>query len=208
MKTDTTNGSSGTFIKGQTTSLKILTSAEDILLGRGYHDLSLRNIAKKAGISISNLQYYFPSKDELIKALLDRIIETYLGTFQGLRDNAKGHPEEQFSLVISWVINELSSKRTTSFFPELWALANHNKHASERMEEMYAKYRAVIQEIISEINTGLTEEQAWKLALFITSSIEGHTVFIGHGKPWKKHTEDINKIANKSFLHIIRNPPF
>lgn len=190
------------------TSLKILTSAEDILLSSGYHNLSLRNIAKKAEISISNLQYYFPSKDMLIKALLDKIMGVYLEQFQDLRKNSMDDPEEQFLLVISLVINDLSLKRTSHFFPELWALANHNKHVSKRMEEMYAKYRDVIQEIVSEINTDLSDEEAWKLALFITSSIEGHTVFIGHGKLWKNNTEDIVKMAQRSFIQLIHNPPF
>jgi AcrR family transcriptional regulator len=197
----------GTYPKGQERAVKILDAAEKLLLEQGYHSLSLRNVAAAAGLSMSNLQYYFPNKDQMIQALMDKIIQAYLDQFGALLEETGENAEEQFIVVISHVINDLNNKKTTSFFPELWALANHTDHVTEIMDNMYAKYRHIVEKTIKNINPGLSAEQSRKLTLFVTSSIEGHTMFIGYGKPWKKDTPDIIKMAAVGFLHLIKNPP-
>lgn len=197
----------GTYSKGQARAVNILNAAETLFLEQGYHALSLRNIASAAQLSMSNLQYYYPNKDHLIQALMDKIVQAYLDQFNQLLQEAGDDPQEQFKVVISHVIKDLNEQKTTAFFPELWALANHTEHIMEIMDDMYDKYRKVVETTIKNINKSLSAEQARKLTLFITSSIEGHTMFIGYGKPWRKDTEDIIALAIESFLHIINNPP-
>ncbi|MBT3900058.1 MAG: TetR family transcriptional regulator C-terminal domain-containing protein, partial [Gammaproteobacteria bacterium] len=103
---------------------------------------------------------------------------------------------------------DLNSKNTTMFFPELWSLANHQASATQLMDDMYAQYRAVLKEVIKEINPKLKPSSVDRLALFISASIEGHTVFIGHGKPWQKQTKKLIKIATQSFLFAIESEEF
>ncbi|MDG1987278.1 MAG: hypothetical protein P8J18_04815, partial [Halieaceae bacterium] len=70
--------------------------------------------------------------------------------------------------------------------------------------EMYGAYRDVIKEIVIKINPLISEERANDLALFITASLEGHTIFIGHGKPWCKKTPSIIEMAIESFTDLIK----
>ena len=72
------------------------------------------------------------------------------------------------------------------------------------MDKMYGRYRSVLQEVIILMNPKLSEVQVERLALFISASLEGHTVFIGHGKPWKKETANIANMATQSFVWLIR----
>ena len=67
--------------KGQNTALAILLAAEKLLIDEGYHNFSLRKVAATADLTLGNLQYYFPSKDALIKAMLDNCIQRYLALF-------------------------------------------------------------------------------------------------------------------------------
>ena len=55
------------------------------------------------------------------------------------------------------------------------------------------------------INPSLSPDQLKRLALFISASMEGHTIFIGHGKPWKKETENVISMATQSFLWLIKS---
>ena len=191
--------------KGQHTALAILLAAEKLLVDEGYHNFSLRKVAATAGLTLGNLQYYFPTKDSLIKAMLDNCIQRYLDMFERLRSEAGSDPEEQFVAVISEILRDLNSKYTTVFFPEVWSLANHDDHATEFMDAMYEKYRLVLVEIIALVNPALSAEQHRRLAIFISSSMEGHTMFIGHKKPWKKETENIVAMATQSFLWLIHS---
>src|SRR2546426_4818938 len=44
----------------------IIHAAADSLLENGYSGTSVRSIASKAGVAIGNLQYWFPTKSELL----------------------------------------------------------------------------------------------------------------------------------------------
>jgi AcrR family transcriptional regulator len=191
--------------KGQHTALAILLAAEKLLVHEGYHNFSLRKVAANAGLTLGNLQYYFPTKDALIKAMLDNCIQRYLDMFEEIRSAAGADPEQQFKAMIEGIVRDLNSKTTTVFFPEVWSLANHDDHATEFMDAMYGRYRAVLIEVMSQINPNLSAAQLVRLAVFISSSLEGHTMFVGYQKPWIGETENIISMATQSFLWLIRS---
>ena len=61
--------------KGEQRRISILSNAMEILIVDGYSKLSMRGVAKKVGISLGNLQYYFPNRQTLLQALLENYIE-------------------------------------------------------------------------------------------------------------------------------------
>ena len=194
----------GKYEKGQKAAVKILDAAEDLLIDQGYQSLSIRKIAAQCGITAGNLQYYFPSKEILVQALLTKIIQGYLAEFERLREDAGVDPVMQLQAILTHVITDLNSKRTTHFFPEVWALSNHESSITQSLDQMYGAYRDVIKEIVLKINPSISKERAADLALFITASLEGHTLFIGHGKPWRKKTASIIEMALESFTNLIK----
>ncbi len=191
------------YSKGEKRIKLILEAAEQLLIDSGYHNFSMRKVATKAGVSVGNLQYYFPSKDKLLEALLDKVIQNYLDAFEKFRGQYA--PKEQFIKIIKTVLKDIKTKHTTVFFPELWSMANHEKHISKIMDRMYGKYRALVADVIRDINPNLSECQAQRLSIFISASIEGHTMFIGYKKTWAKEAENILDISLQSFLWLIEH---
>jgi AcrR family transcriptional regulator len=189
------------YSKGDKRIKLILEAAEQLLIDNGYHNFSMRKVATKAGVSVGNLQYYFPSKDKLLESLLDKVIQNYLDTFDRFR--GKYDPKEQLINIIKTVLTDMKTKHTTVFYPELWSMANYEKHVSKIMDEMYGKYRSLVTEVIREINPNLSECQAQRLSMFMTASLEGHTMFVGYQKPWTKETENMIDISIQSFLWLI-----
>ena len=53
----------------------ILATAEDLLGQRPLADISVDDLARGAGISRPTFYFYFPSKDAVVLALLDRVVE-------------------------------------------------------------------------------------------------------------------------------------
>jgi AcrR family transcriptional regulator len=195
--------SQGAYQKGKDKRKQILDVARELLIDAGYHNFSLRKVAEKAGIRVGNLQYYFPAKSDLVQAMLDDVIDDYLRDFDNIRGS--GTPEEQFLAVVEDVISDLNTRKTTVFFPELWSLSNHEKGVTRSMDNMYQRYREVLADIISEINPKLSAGQCQRLALFFSSSVEGHTIFIGYRKPWRAETPHIISLASQSFLWLIKH---
>jgi AcrR family transcriptional regulator len=57
----------------------ILRATARILVREGYAALTTNGVAEEAGASVGSLYQYFPSKESLVAALLDRHIEDTLG---------------------------------------------------------------------------------------------------------------------------------
>lgn len=51
---------------------RLLAVAAEIFAEKGYHNASIRDIARAAGVSLSGLYYYFSSKEELLFMIQDR----------------------------------------------------------------------------------------------------------------------------------------
>ncbi|AFM19722.1 transcriptional regulator [Mycolicibacterium chubuense NBB4] len=59
---------------GDDRELAILTTLETLLEGRALADISVDDLAKGAGISRPTFYFYFPSKDAVLLALVERVI--------------------------------------------------------------------------------------------------------------------------------------
>lgn len=62
----------GRYAKGRVRREDIIKAAADAYAQAGYHQASLRDIARRAGISHAGLLYYFPTKEALLLAVLQR----------------------------------------------------------------------------------------------------------------------------------------
>jgi AcrR family transcriptional regulator len=62
----------GSYLKGRIRREDILAAAVSVYGEAGYHGSSLREIAKRAGITHAGLLYYFPTKEALLAAVLER----------------------------------------------------------------------------------------------------------------------------------------
>ena len=192
-----------TYEKGQARIEAILDAAAEVLISQGYKKLTLRQIALRAGMTVGNLTYYYHNKEALLKDLLDNILHTYLDEIDRIVKASGDSPEDHFVAIVEYFIEDLHTRRTTKFFPELWALANHEDYAAELMETMYAAQRQALFDLIQAVNPNLDEQQTSHLALFVSSSIEGMTMFIGAGKKQQDALQPMKNMACKSFLLLI-----
>lgn len=62
----------GGYLKGRIRREDIITTAVAVYAEAGYHGSSLREIARRAGITHAGLLYYFPNKESLLAAVLER----------------------------------------------------------------------------------------------------------------------------------------
>lgn len=67
-----TTGTPGHYAKGLAKREAILDAALPVFGQSGFHGASLREIARQGGVSHQSLMHYFPTKDELLLAVLRR----------------------------------------------------------------------------------------------------------------------------------------
>lgn len=68
----------------------ILDAALEVFSQHGFRGATLDQIAEGAGLSKPNLLYYFPSKEEVHKALLTGLLDTWLDPLRAM--NPQGEP--------------------------------------------------------------------------------------------------------------------
>ena len=74
------------------TQAAVLGHAAELIAARGYHGMSMRDLAAAAGMGLSSLYTYFPSKDALLATLQTRAFESLL-TSAAAADERDGTPE-------------------------------------------------------------------------------------------------------------------
>ncbi len=191
--------------KGLSRLLSILDAARDIFMEQGYSSLTMRKVAARANISIGNLNYYYRTKEDLLRDLLEYVINPYLDEFERVRKQAGMSPEKQIRAVLGFWLDDLETPETTGFFPECWALSNHNTFVAELVDNLYIKARQSLNELIPQINPTLTQKESEQIALYMCASMEGLTIFAGHGKPWSTQLQQLKQISINNFMDIIRN---
>lgn len=182
----------------------IVDAAQKIFVDEGYNRFTLRKVATAAGVSLGNLNYHFRRKDDLLTALLEHVIAGYLLEFDRRRVAAGDSPEKQLEAVLEFWIDDLLKLDTTIFFPELWALANHDGEVASMTDRLYQRARQPLIALIPEINPTLSATEVEQRALVMCASMEGLTVFAGHEKPWAGQHGELKKLMVQSFLRMIR----
>jgi len=190
--------------KGLARLLDILDAAREVFTEQGYSNLTMRKVAGKAGISIGNLNYYYRTKEDLLRDLLEYVINPYLEEFYRVIREAGKSPEKQLRAVLNFWIDDLATSETTVFFPECWALANHNSFVSELVDDVYAKARQPLNEIIPLINPTLTQKESEQIALYMCATMEGLTIFAGYEKRWSAQLGSLKKITIDNFMNMIK----
>lgn len=194
----------GGYLKGQETRELILRTALTILIEEGYRAMSMRRVATACGMKFGNLTYHYRSREDLVRELMEAVIRSYEVEFVEIVHMPGVPAEERLRRVCNLILDDIRSKKTTNFFPELWALSNHDAFVLERIQELYVRARSPLVEIIAEMRPDLDEKYREIVALFISGSMEGMTIFAGHAKPFEKRMPQIERIAAHSFVTLVK----
>src|SRR2546423_12376571 len=84
----------------------IVRAAADSLLENGYAGTTVRSIASRAGVAIGNLQYYFPTKSELLVEAWRHLTAESVGELR-LALNQLTDPLEVFELGVESIWDSL-----------------------------------------------------------------------------------------------------
>jgi AcrR family transcriptional regulator len=135
----------------ESTRDQIIHAAADSLLENGYSGTSVRAIASKAGVAIGNLQYWFPTKSELLveawRYLTARSVEELRAACNRLND-----PLEALELGVESIwdtLRQLGDMQLAAF--DLLVQAPRTDRLRAYLPELFTRYREVIQEQIDRL---------------------------------------------------------
>ena len=170
------------------TQTKILDAAESLFAEKGYSATSIRDITSKAGVNLAAVNYYFRSKEALIGAVFQRLIEP-VNRLRLERLEALEHRETD-PLAIENILRALIEptfamfheyRESKPFFMQL--VGRIHTDSSETIRTLFFEHlRPVLQafsKAISEAVPHLTRERAELRMRFIMGAL-AHT-YLGLG---------------------------
>src|SRR5437868_14308081 len=132
----------------------IVRAAAESLLESGYAGTSVRSIASRAGVAIGNLQYYFPTKSELLveawRYLTAQSVEQLRQALNRLTD-----PLEVLELGVETIwasLRQLGDIQLAAF--DLLVQAPRSERLRAYLPELFTRYREVIQEQLDRLEEG------------------------------------------------------
>lgn len=195
----------GVYAPGKARITQILSTALDILIKKGHAAVTLREIARRCGVRVGAISYYYGSRSALIRDLLDSAVAPYYEIFGNLVHDKSYSAEQRLERLIRLNIRDLQTEKTSKFFPELWVMANRDRFAASLVENIYARQRAAFEHVITELNPRLGKQELKLVTLFVSSAQEGLTMFVGHEKRWSKSLPAIENIAVKGLVNLVKS---
>jgi AcrR family transcriptional regulator len=78
----------------------MLRVALSLFVEQGYHGASMRDIATRAGVSVSAAYHYFPSKADMLRTIMVRVTEDLIADLEAARDGAGSDPADRLAAIV------------------------------------------------------------------------------------------------------------
>ena len=121
----------------------ILDAALACVVEKGYHSSTVDEISKRAGVSKGSVYWYFKSKKEIFKDVLNMYAEKWLAALDALFEEEKD-PKEAICSLFEMVRERMEDREkieTCQALLEYWAFAARDKEVKIWVEELYRKYK-------------------------------------------------------------------
>lgn len=132
----------------------------------------MRKVANLSEMSLSNVQYYFKTKNDLLIAVADRYFAKGLTE---MREMAVVKTEDELTdFVRAFLQHGLEISEMCRIFREYWAISTRNQAIKEYLDSYYQSYFSVVSEKLSPL-TRSESNLSNAVAIFL-STTEGYSV--------------------------------
>ncbi|MET3207941.1 UNVERIFIED_CONTAM: TetR/AcrR family transcriptional repressor of nem operon [Paenibacillus sp. PvR008] len=170
--------------KNKTTNRDVvLHTATSLFLTQGYHTTSMDEIVAVSNVSKTNIYYYFNSKEELLSAILDQLIQTYNEMIYEVVSRKNQSVQERFEILLQLLTQQETDYLGGCPFITLYTqMPQDNPLFRDKVSPFFQSQITTVEMLLNE---GMekseiqTELPARPTAQFIVSAIEG-ALFLQH----------------------------
>lgn len=172
---------------------EILDTTIAVLANEGYTSVSMRSIADRIGIHLSTLQYYFPTKRDLLNSTIERSIGSMLRLMDEITLSSSSDPKKVLRKALKIHLAACHDRTIARLFVALWAMAGHDEDVSQLLNEVYKRDCERYSTLIKKANPLLSRRTCEHRAVLILAQLEGLVLFISPGKLFSAKAKMIEK---------------
>ncbi|HYF94290.1 MAG TPA: TetR/AcrR family transcriptional regulator [Symbiobacteriaceae bacterium] len=182
----------------------ILDAAMEVFIGKGYQLATINDISAHCHLSVGALYRYFPTKGEIMLALVDERLGRTPATFARLTETA-GDPWERLVRCVNLFTSALGVRHPSTGRLLLVTLAEavHDSEVRRGLYQRFGALREYLKAIIEEgIAAGMfrSDADAGALAALLLCTADGGTVY------WVTGTPDLDiRTMRSMMLALLRS---
>lgn len=173
----------------------------------GYTGFSTRRVAGRVGMTLGNLQHYFRTKEELLSAALRTRIRQIVSDYTAIANQPDISAERRCSALVERIFHDINETDLPKFLFEVWAFSQHEPHAAELVDDMYAQYRDTFAKLLSELHPTLTSEETLARASVLITQMAGMMIFAYYGENSDKDYAEFVRVTKRTVKMIVGLSP-
>jgi AcrR family transcriptional regulator len=127
---------------------ELVQAAFAVAVEEGLEHVTGRKVAAKAGLSSGLIFFHFESRDALLEAVLDRLVERIFGDFTPPQGERAG--DRLVAFLKARIERQQRERREMELFIDFWVLGVRQPAIRKKLKVTLARYRGVVQPLVSE----------------------------------------------------------
>lgn len=182
---------------------EIIDAARQVFQDDGYAGFATRRVADRVGITLGNLQYYFRTKEELLRTALLAYVSQVIEDYTTIANRPGIGAGQRCTALINRIFQNINETDLPKFMVEIEAFSSHEPYAAELLNDMQAQFRGIFAKLLSELHPALTSEACLLRAAVIVAQMEGMTMFASHGDyPGRDYVEFV-RLAKRTVRLVV-----
>lgn len=171
--------------KGELRRTILLEAAEQVLITSGNATATMRNFAAAADVSLGHLQHYFPTRSDLMQALLHSVLQRALASMRKATGvdlsshSADPGSREDTRRIAAAVVQQQSDPATVRLYVEIWALAASDDTIATVLREFYGEFTRYVEIVVERGRPGLDAPERQGRARAVVAILEGVVITNG-----------------------------
>lgn len=190
--------------QGLRTRNALIRVARKLLLEGGSLEFSLRAVAQGAGVSISNLQYYFPNRLALVRAVMEPVVEIYLSDVKKAIDS-NATPSEVLANFIERSLHDVKHSKDIALWWHFVSIASTDPECSRLLDGWFETLIDHLAQLIRAVNPRLKTEHCKEVASVLVALIEGSGLLLGAGRNTHANIRGFGQQAKRVAEYLIQD---
>ncbi len=153
------------------TAVLALACLEELAIEKGLDDVSMRDVAKRLGISLAALQYHYASKAALLEAFVAHTITQYRARLAVIA--AANTKTPRYSAAIRFMALETRRIGERGVLAMIQARAFHDPAAKLATQTFMQAYLSILSDMVAAEFPALSPEETDHAATLVCSLLEG-----------------------------------
>jgi AcrR family transcriptional regulator len=180
---------------------RILTAAADLVARNGFSSVSMEDIGDAVGITASAIYRHYESKNAVLVAMFDRVIDRLLSEGQQVAADQQADPREALRRLIDGQIDFVVDDRDVAqvYFREIANLSEPDRRSLRRKQRLYLEEWV---HLLTELRPGLDDTAARTLVHCAIGAIQS-TLQHSAGLP----EERLRELLRQSAIAVLTAGP-